>query len=162
MSSLSMKRREFLGTTAALSAAFGSGMWSMSVGAQGEKVLNVRLIRDIQILDPGYMIGGAEVTTQFAVMPRLAEVPAGDSWSWRPAVYVNSIGHRDPTHIDFELKSGLMWSGGHGEFTTADVKFSYERMKESEWSGKWDALDHVEIHDAYRGTLVMNRPFAPI
>ena len=162
MSRISLTRRKFLGGSAALTAAFGSGMWSTSVGAQGEKVLNVRLIRDIQILDPGYMIGGAEVTTQFAVLPRLAEVPAGDSWSWRPAVYVNSIGHRDPTHIDFELKQGLMWSDGFGEFTTADVKFSYERMKESEWSGKWDALDHVEIHDAYRGTLVMNRPFAPI
>ena len=162
MSRHSMTRRGFLGTSAALSAAFGSGMWSMSVGAQGEKVLNVRLIRDIQILDPGYMIGGAETTTQYAVLPRLAQVPAGDEWSWAPSAFVKSIGHRDPTHIDFELKPGLMWSDGFGELTTADVKFSYERMKESEWSGKWGVLDHVEIHDAYRGTLVLNRAFAPI
>ena len=162
MSRHSMTRRDFLGTSAALTAAFGSGMWSMSVGAQGEKVLNVRLIRDIQILDPGYMIGGAETTTQYAVLPRLAHVPAGDEWSWAPSAFVKSIGHRDPTHIDFELKPRLMWSDGFGELTTADVKFSYERMKESEWSGKWDVLDHVEIQDAYRGTLVMNRPFAPI
>ena len=162
MSSFSMTRRKFLGGSAALTAAFGSGMWSVGVGAQGERVLNVRLVRDIQILDPGYMIGGAEVTTQYAVLPRLAQVPAGDEWGWAPSAFVESIGHRDPTHIDFELKPGLMWSGGFGELTTADVKFSYERMKESEWSGKWEVLDHVEIQDAHRGTLVLNRPFAPL
>ena len=161
MSSLSMNRRKFLGASSALTAAFGSGMWSMSVGAQGEQILNVRLIREIQILDPGYMIGGAETTTQAAILPRLAQIPSGDQWSWVPSAFVESIGHRDPTHIDFALKPGLMWSDGFGEFTTADVKFSYERMKESEWSGKWEALDHVEIHDAHRGTLVMSRPFAP-
>ena len=162
MSSLSMNRRKFLGASSALTAAFGSGMWSMSVGAQGEQILNVRLIREIQILDPGYMIGGAETTTQAAILPRLAQIPSGDQWSWVPSAFVESIGHRDPTHIDFALKPGLMWSDGFGEFTTADVKFSYERMKESEWSGKWEALDHVEIQDAHHGTLVLSRPFAPL
>ena len=162
MSTSSLTRREFLGRSAALSAAFGSGMWSVTTGAQGERILNVRLVRDIQILDPGYMIGGAEVTTQYAVLPRLAQVPAGDQWSWVPSAFVESIGHRDPLHIDFTLKPGLMWSDGFGELTTADVKFSFERMKESEWSGKWDALDHVEIQDAHHGTLVLNKPFAPL
>ena len=162
MSTPSLTRREFLGRSAALSAALGSGMWSVTTGAQGERILNVRLVRDIQILDPGYMIGGAEVTTQYAVLPRLAQVPAGDQWSWVPSAFVESIGHRDSLHIDFTLKPGLMWSGGFGELTTADVKFSFERMKESEWSGKWDALDHVEIQDAHHGTLVLNKPFAPL
>ena len=162
MSRFSMTRRKFLGTSAALSAGLGSTVWSVGVGAQGERVLNARLNRDVQILDPGYMIGGGETVTQTAVLPRLAQIPSGTEWSWGPSAFVKSIGHRDPTHIDFELKPGLMWSDGFGELTTADVKFSYERMKESEWSGKWEALDHVEIQDEYRGTLVLGRPFAPL
>ena len=77
MSSSSMTRRKFLGTSAALSAGLGSAGWSIGIGAQGERVLNVRLNRDVQILDPGYMIGGGETVTQFAVLPRLAQVPSG-------------------------------------------------------------------------------------
>lgn len=162
MSRLSLTRREFLGRSAMFSAALGSGAWSVTTGAQGERILNARLVRDIQILDPGYMIGAAEVTAQYAVLPRLAQVPASDQWRWVPSAFVESIGHRDPLHIDFTLKPGLMWSDGFGELTTADVKFSFERMKESEWSGKWDALDHVEIKDAYSGALVLDKPFAPL
>ena len=162
MSRLSMTRRGFLGTSAAIPAALGSGMWSVGVGAQGESVLNVRLRRDIQILDPGYMVGGTEVTVQYAVLPRLAQVVAGEDWKWVPSVFVESIGHRDPTHIDFVLKPGLMWSDGFGELSAEDVKFSYERLKESEWKGKWASLDHVEVTGRHSGTIVLNRAFAPL
>ena len=41
------------------------------LAAEGD-VLKVRMEADIQVLDPGYMIGGAETTIHYACLPRLA------------------------------------------------------------------------------------------
>ena len=151
-------RRRFLAGTM---AALGTGFVSNRAQAQASRVLNARMYRDIQVLDPGYMIGGSEATTQDAILPRLAVTAAGDNWKWVPTHFVENLGHTDDLHIAFQLKSGLMWSGGHGELTAEDVKFSFERMKDSEWSGKWEALDHVNITGSHSGELVLVRPFAP-
>ena len=151
-------RRRFLAGTAAATAA---GFIPPGLRAQTPRVLNARMYRDIQVLDPGYMIGGVEETVEDAILPRLADTPAGDTWKWVPTEFVESLGHTDDTHIAFKLRPGLMWSDGHGELTAEDVKFSFERMKESEWSGKWEALDHVNVTGTHSGELVMVRPFAP-
>jgi peptide/nickel transport system substrate-binding protein len=156
-------RRTFLATTAALSAAgiIGGPFSSMARG-QSAALLRVRATRDIAILDPGYMIGGAEITTQLAVMPTLVEYETTDGkLGWKPTAYVKEIGHRDPTHIDFTLNTGLMWTNGFGEFTADDVKFSLERMKESEWSGYFDLMEGVEVTGSHSGTIKMSAPFAP-
>lgn len=41
------------------------------------------------------------------------------------------------------------------------MKFSYERMKEGDWSGYFDAMDHVEVIGERTGTIVLKVPFAP-
>ncbi|WP_397544105.1 ABC transporter substrate-binding protein [Roseovarius salis] len=68
---------------------------------------------------------------------------------------------RDSTHIDFELAEGLEWSDGYGPVTASDVKYSYERMKNTDWAGYFEALDHVEVTGDRSGTIVLNQPFAP-
>ena len=157
---MNLTRRHFIRNTAALGAATGLGI-SPTISAQGT-TLNVRMRRDIAVLDPGYMVGGTEVSTQAAVMPRLArQVTHGDTLIWIPSDYVSSVVQTDPTHIDFTLKPGFMWTNGFGELTSADVKYSFERMLESEWSGNWESLETVEVKDKYSGTIVLNRAFAP-
>lgn len=161
MSNFSRSRRKFISRTTAIAATAASGLTPQILSAAGHKSLNLRLHRDIQILDPGYMIGGAEGTTEKAIMPTLMHVRAGDTWEWEPSSAVESLGYTDPTHIAFKLKPGLMWDGGYGEFTAEDVKFSYERMKQSEWDGKWTAMERVDIIDKYSGVIVMNQSFGP-
>ncbi|MCE8547908.1 peptide ABC transporter substrate-binding protein [Ruegeria pomeroyi] len=124
--------------------------------------LRLRMERDNEILDPGYMVGGSEVSAQKQCLPFLAEYDMKDGEvSWRPTYYVTRLEHTDPTHIAFELAEGLVWSKGYGPVTAADVKFSYERMKGTDWSGYFDALDHVEVTGDRTGTIVLNTPFAP-
>lgn len=154
-------RRDFLATTTALGTA-GAFAQFMPRPAYGASVLNVRMGRDIDILDPGYMVGGSEIDVQQAVMPSLVEYTyEGGALGWKPTAYVKEIGHRDPTHIDFTLNSGFQWTGGNGELTAEDVKYSFERMKGSDWSGYYDQMTEVQIKDRYSGTLVMSEPFAP-
>jgi peptide/nickel transport system substrate-binding protein len=125
-------------------------------------LLKVRMESDIQVLDPGYMIGGTEQTIQYACLPRLA-IPVKDAngeWAWVPSDYVEKIAQTDPTHITFTLKPGFMWSNGAGELTTDDVKFSFERMLKSDWASRWPTLEKVDVEDKYNGVIVLKSPFA--
>ncbi|WP_297769496.1 ABC transporter substrate-binding protein [uncultured Roseovarius sp.] len=155
-------RRTFLASSAAISATgFVLGSANM-LRAQEGKVLNLRLDGDNQILDPGYMVGGTEIEAQKQCLPFLAEyVRDGDAFTWQPTSYVTRLEYVDDTHIEFELTPSLMWSNGYGTLKASDVAYSYDRMKESEWSGYFDALDRVEVTGELTGTLVLSSPFAP-
>ena len=52
---------------------------------------------------------------------------------------------------------GLELANGFGELTAADVKYSIDRIadpkNQAPWAAKWAALDHVEVADAYSGTI---------
>lgn len=156
-----MNRREFLKNSAILSALAGLGIKPEAVLAADGDILKVRSEFDIQVLDPGYMIGGTDTTLILACMPRLA-VPvqgADGTWGWEPSACVESITQDDPTHISFKLKPGLMWSNGQGDVTAEDVKFSFERMLASNWAPRWPTLDRVDVVDTYSGVIVLKSPF---
>lgn len=157
-----MNRRELLKTAGFLSAIAALGIKPGQVLAQEGGVLKCRMEADIQILDPGFMIGGQETTVQYACLPRLAVpvVESDGSWGWRPSEYVEKVTQDDPTHISFTLKQGLKWSGDAGEITADDVKYSFERMLKSDWASRFPTLDHVEVKDKYNGTVVLKSPFA--
>ena len=161
MSKLHMSRRDILRSAAAMASITALGIDpKLVLGAEGD-VLKIRMPVDLQILDPGYMIGGPETTVLFMCMPRLAlpEKQADGTWGWKPSDYVEKVGQDDPTHISFTLKQGMMWSNNAGEITSADVKFSFERMLKADWSGRWPTLDHVDVKDKYSGTIVLKSPF---
>lgn len=161
MSWMRLTRRQLLAATAAAGASSLLAGWPQRARAAGN-VLKVRIDNDIDVLDPGYMVGGSEIETQKAVMPSLVEYDlAGDELGWRPTPYVKSIVQRDATHIDFELNEGFKWTGGFGELTAEDVKYSFERMKGTDWSGNFDPMEKVEVTGTYSGTIVMNQPFTP-
>ncbi|QYX56316.1 peptide ABC transporter substrate-binding protein [Roseovarius sp. SCSIO 43702] len=164
MTTFNTTRRQFLGKTAAFGALSVAPAWTGAVVAQenGQKVLRVRQDGDNAILDPAYMVGGTEVEAQKQCLPFLAEYVEEDgSFTWRPTMYVEKLELRDPTHIDFELKPGLKWSNGFGTLSAEDVKYSYERMKDGDWAGYFEALDSVEVTGDLTGTIVLTQAFAP-
>lgn len=72
----------------------------------------------------------------------------------------------DDTHIRFKLKPGIMFTGGYGEMTAEDVKFSFERVIEHDRpvKGDWGTLERVDLdeNDKYSGTIVLSKPFQPL
>jgi peptide/nickel transport system substrate-binding protein len=157
-----LNRRELLKNSAFLSAIAALGIKPGQVLAADENVLKVRMEADIQVLDPGYMIGGAETSIQFACLPRLAQPvkDAAGNWTWAASDYVEKINQDDPTHISFTLKPGFMWNGDLGEVTADDVKYSFERMLKSDWAARWPTLEKVDVTDKYNGVIVLKSPFA--
>lgn len=163
MSNFTTSRRQFLqiaayGGAATLASGFPGISWSASDGT-----LTVRFDREMESLDPGYYVGGHPPNdVNWCVMPALVHYGVDQGRAiWVPSPYVESVAATDSTHIDFTLKSGLMWSGGFGEVTAEDVAYSYDRMKTSEWKGDYVAYDRVDIKSKYSGTIVLNQPFSP-
>ncbi len=165
-----LSRRHLMQATAGsvAAASFVDGLLDpTSAWAQSDKPLRIRTNRAIVSTDPGYMVGGFEMVLQFACLARLASYTGGDEWGWKPSEFVNSLEQVDAQTISFELKPGIMWYDGTtgdeiGELDAEDVKYSLERMKESEWKDKAVALDNVEVTGTHSGIIHLSQPFAPI
>ncbi|THB81577.1 MAG: hypothetical protein D3926_01440 [Desulfobacteraceae bacterium] len=158
----SITRRQFISGMAAASGCLALSQFKFAY-AGNTSVLKVRLKRDLQIIDPGYMIGGQESAAQYALFPRLTELSfSGKTVGWKPSVYMEKIELRDDLHIDFQLKKGFQWTNGYGELTAEDVKYSLERMKSSDYGSQFDAIKAVKVIDTYSGTIVLNFAYGPL
>ncbi|MGI9389565.1 MAG: ABC transporter substrate-binding protein [Boseongicola sp.] len=155
-------RRRFLaGSTIATSFA-ALGLTTQVVSAQGSNMLRARISRDMEVLDPAYMIGGQEMAIQYAIMPRLVELDlSGDAVSWKPTEFVSRIEIVSPTRIEFELKKGLMWTNGFGELTAEDVAYSYTRQLEGDWAKRFTTMESIEVTGSHSGAITLKHPYAP-
>ncbi len=154
--STSLDRRKFLIGSSALgvAAAAGPGLaWSAE-----ESVLKIRSYADLQVLDPSYTLSDPESDIQACIFNKLIEYGPGDRWEWRLDA-ASTIEQVDDHHIAFTLRPGIMWSGGFGEMTAEDVKYSFERVAdpamESPYAEDWVTLERVDVKDKYSGVIVL-------
>jgi peptide/nickel transport system substrate-binding protein len=159
---LVLSRREFLLTTSGVVALPITGLSSLPAAAAHEE-LTVRVETDIGNLDPGNRVGSTEDNILFACNQNLARFNPGKLDCGLDAA--KSLNQVSETEIDFELNPGQMFSGGYGEMTADDVKFSFERFTKPGPGGKklayaedLGALDHVEVTGKYTGKLILKNP----
>ncbi|QFT79962.1 putative D,D-dipeptide-binding periplasmic protein DdpA precursor [Roseovarius sp. THAF27] len=156
-------RRAFLRGAAATGLAATTMPLGSRIWAQSGKVLRVSSYADIDALDPGFYQNGYNVDVMNCIYSKLVRYVPGREWEWELEA-AESIEQVDDTHITFKLKEGLMFTGGYGEMTAEDVKFSFERVLEHDSPVKsdWGPLDHVEVTGKYEGTIVLKEPFQPL
>ncbi|ODT75950.1 MAG: hypothetical protein ABS76_32525 [Pelagibacterium sp. SCN 64-44] len=161
LTSTTFTRRSILAGLAGVAGAAmlpGGPAW-----AQGQRTLSVRISREIQNLDPPFMTGTTDSNIIRAVFQRLiAYIPNTYEYELDAAESIEQV---SPLQIDFTLKKGQMFTGGYGEMTAADVKFSFERYNTPDADGKvssyradWAALVEVQVHDTYSGSLILSAP----
>ncbi len=163
-----LSRRRFLGTSLATgAAALTLGNWPGIAGASVQDgKLRVRLYADIANLDPAFWTSGNDaVVMELIYAYAMAYTPNSGTFEAKPMA-LKSVTVRDATHIDFELNSGIRYSGEYGEMTAEDAKFSWERIADpataSPYAADWAQLDHVEVTGPLTGTIVLKAPFAPL
>ncbi|MER9402273.1 ABC transporter substrate-binding protein [Mesorhizobium sp. M0615] len=157
-------RRAFLKTGLLVGGGVVAGMpLSKAIWASEGKVLKARSAWDVTTLDPGFYTANEEVEVMACIYSKLTHFKPGSEWSWELEA-AEKIEQVDPTHIRFSLKKGIKFSGGYGELTAKDVKFSFERVIKHNSPSKadWGPLDRVEIEDDHTGVVVLKSPFVPI
>jgi len=161
MDRLRLTRRRLLQGVGALGAVLD---WPRG-GLAEPPVLQVRAAADLQVLDPAHRKAQAEGDILRCILPRLIEWRTGDDWSWRLGAAA-AIEQDGPSRVRFRLRPGIRFTGGFGEVTADDVKFSYERIadpaEESAYRDDFAALERVEVVDRYAGVILLKQPFAPL
>lgn len=125
--------------------------------------LRLRVDADLQVLDPWGNLGGID-----EVIPRcttVALIRFGDTregnqlFNWGAEKYEWT----DDKTIAFTLREGLVWNKGFGPVTADDVKYSFERIANSDspWAYQFEKLDHVEVVDARSGIIHLKEAFRP-
>lgn len=126
--------------------------------------LTIAVPSDPGYLDPAYW---GSTVDQFLIdnlYPRLAKYVPGDEWKLKLDA-AKSVDLSDPMKIAFELKPGIMWTGGYGELTADDVEFSFERHidpgLESGVVTEYEFLEDFEVTGKYTGIIHLSEPHAP-
>jgi peptide/nickel transport system substrate-binding protein len=130
----------------------------------GDKVLKVRIPRDINNMDPANVTGAPEDTIDRTVMEGLFRYNADGKLE--PQLAETYKVSADGLTVDFTLRKGVKWQGGNGELTMDDVKFSYERFLATDpkpaYADDWASLKDVKIIDPYTGQLELTKPQATL
>jgi peptide/nickel transport system substrate-binding protein len=152
------RRTFFLGSSALMLLPYG-----FSAQAAGRENPIIAVDTDIGNLDPGNRIGVVDDNVVLACMQTLARFEPGKlTWTNDAAKEIKQI---SDTEFEFELNPGQMFTGGYGEMTAEDVKFSFDRFINGDASGKklsyaddLGALKAVEVTGKYTGRLTLKHP----
>jgi peptide/nickel transport system substrate-binding protein len=160
MNWLPITRRGALAGGASLAALAASGR----VIADDGNNLVVRGKGDIQIIDPAFRGIQPEGDVIDSIWLNLISFEDTANWEWKLSA-LESLDIIDNTHFRFKLKPGILWTGGYGETTAEDVKFSFERFLNPElgspYISDFAALDHVAVEDTHTGVIVLKEPYVP-
>jgi peptide/nickel transport system substrate-binding protein len=159
----SASRRAFIqNSSLALLGLAGSGVPGISWAVHGD-TLHIRNYQDLTSLDSVSSLSAAEGIISAAINQNLLRFRANGTWDTQFDA-AQSFEQIDETHYAFRLKKGQLFSNGYGEMTADDVKFSFERMVDPAMNAlnrpDMGPLSHVDVHDRYSGTFVLNTPYA--
>lgn len=157
------------GASTLLAACGGDEQATKGQAGQKGGTLDLRMLIDIQNLDPAFFPGViADALVFVNVMEGLISYKPGTT------EVVNVLAEEFESSPDglvhtFKLKEGIPFHAGYGEVTAEDVKFSYERIAgltkpklESPYAGDWATLDEVKVTGTYTGEIRLSDPFAPL
>lgn len=172
-------RRGVLGGMAATSLIAGSGAFSIggmnvAYASEGKRLRFAITDPRDPSLDPGSILGGTSVIISLCIYEGLVgfEPSQADGEGVVRNALVNQLAtefksSEDGLRHDFTLKQGVKFHKNYGELTAEDVKFSFERIagltgEKLAFADDWSALESVEVHDRYSGTIVLKVPYAPL
>lgn len=162
---LSLNRRQLLaGTAAAGLASVLEGRRDAFAQAGPRTTINVRIDRELGVLDPIDRKGPWDGNIIRCVHQRLVKQKPNSAELENDAAA--EIKQTSPTVVEFTLKPGQMFTDGFGEMTAEDVKFSFERIvtpppgKPATYKGDWVNLEQVEVTGKYTGRIVLSAPRA--
>ena len=150
-------------TAAALGAAALPPLWSCTTERSGRRILHATLYGPPTTTDPAFGLGVPDSVVYGLLYSNLTRYRTDSlEWGWQLEA-ARSLEQLDPTHLAFELQPGLMFSGGYGEVTAEDVRFSLERIVDPAMGAPeraaWGPMSRVDVTGRYTGVIVLDEPF---
>jgi peptide/nickel transport system substrate-binding protein len=161
-------RRQFMGGTAA--AVVGTtlaGSYAGPAFAQSTDTLKTGFgARGLRTIDPHKSIQGVDNWAIIHIYDKLVDLPMwhfpktldelvprlATSWSQTP----------DSKSFTFKLRQGVKFQKGYGEMTSEDVKFTFDRVRDSDRIGvvrpKFSNITEVVADDPYTVTFKLEQP----
>lgn len=158
------RRRLVQGGVGTTASALLLGGGSRVARAQG-RVLRIRMVKDIAVLDPLNVRNTSENDVMTAISNKLITYKPSAEWDWELDA-AEQIEQIDDLRIRFRLRQGIQWTNGFGEMTADDVKFSFERVADPANEGSnvsdWAMFDRVDVEDTYTGVVAFKEPYPAV
>lgn len=155
-------RRRFMQVAGAVSAAAAlPGGFASSVQAQAGKMLRVRLGSDISVLDPAHIFQIENQTVSGHIFNGLVKYDQATNKIVPDAATEWKVSS-DGTVFTFKLRSGINFQKNYGPLTSADVKYSLDRVLDpkggSKYTGQLAGLKSVETPDPQTVVITLEKP----
>jgi len=133
--------------------------------AQSRHVLRVGSgVADVGTLDPHFATNFGEYPIVKAMFNGLVDLPAGtvDIENIEPDLAESWSVSEDGLVWTFNLRKGVQWHHGYGEFTAEDVVFSFERVASPQVGSPWRSevanIKEVRAVDRYTVEIELHAP----
>ncbi|MET3663314.1 ABC transporter substrate-binding protein [Aquamicrobium ahrensii] len=128
-------RRRFMQSTAAIGLLAQSGFAFAQTQADKQDLHVGMAYDDMGSIDPHTAVTSIAVPIVREVYEGLLAYPSGflGDAEIMPALAESWEASEDKKSWTFHLRQGVQWHGGYGEFTSADAKFSIERVTNQEF-----------------------------
>ena len=153
-----LNRRQILQQAGAAGVMAFAGP-NFSWAADG-KILNIRVRNEYHSFDPLITISETDTVVMHALFERLVEYNSGDTWGWHLGA-AEMIEYETPTRLRVRLRPGITWSGGYGDVSVEDFKYSIERIAFTETATnrmEWTQLIEVGVDGPQDGVIIMKAP----
>ncbi len=135
-----------------------------SIAQAAETVLKARLLGDIRTLDAGRVAQINDHAVVGNIHGHLVRYKPGTVMI-EPDLATSWTVSSDGRVFTFNLRKGVKWHKGFGEFTAKDVKYSIERNTDpkmkSPFRGDFANVEKVEILNDYALRITLKKPAAP-
>lgn len=156
-------RRQVLVGGASIATIVALGAVHPAFAGADRTKITVRVEKDLSNLDPANRSGPIDLNVIWSVQQGLISFkPGSTEWELDAAEELEQV---SDTEIRFKLRGGLAFTGGYGDLTAEDVKFSFERFIKPDAEGKhvtyakdWSALDRVEVTAPLEGRIILKKP----
>ncbi len=142
------------------SIPFGSG--SPAQAAMGQ--LNVRMVDDINDLDPARIRTTEDQSIGFSIYSRLVKYSLGKFAAVEPDLAERWEISNDGKVYTFFLRKGVKWQRGYGEVTADDVKFSLDRLTDTKTGSLYlnqaSVIDRVQVVNKYEVRVSLKRSYS--
>ncbi|HVB09130.1 MAG TPA: ABC transporter substrate-binding protein [Bacillota bacterium] len=150
------------GTAAASSSATAGSAASTAASPAGNTLVVSQISTGVSLI-PAFTTTGEDTEMMNQIYDSLLQVKPGTTDQIEPDLATSYTISPDGKTYTFQLRKGVKWQGGYGDFTCSDVQFTWNFNKDkanaSFWQSEASIVTSVDCPDPYTAVIHLSSPF---